>query len=171
MGVTVTQTPTGAVLTAVVDGSAALVVPGEQPAVRTDNLWTTTCIELFLNPVGSDGYVEFNFSPSCQWAAYWFDRYRSGVHNLTMAVPPGIRRCAVEPSRFTLEVTLDFSTLVDEPTSIGPMNLGPMKMGLSAVIEERDGTKSYWALAHAPGAPDFHNRDCFIAALSAPALP
>ncbi len=41
-------------------------------------------------------------------------------------------------------------------------------LGLSAVIQEVDGTKSYWALAHAPGPPDFHNPDCFIATLPAP---
>ncbi|MEO7634103.1 MAG: hypothetical protein ABIS38_00470 [Sphingomicrobium sp.] len=34
-------------------------------------------------------------------------------------------------------------------------------IGLSAVIEEQDGAKSYWALAHGPGPPDFHNRACF----------
>ncbi len=38
---------------------------------------------------------------------------------------------------------------------------GASHLALSAVIEERDGTKSYWALAHAPGAPDFHHADCF----------
>ena len=35
------------------------------------------------------------------------------------------------------------------------------RIGVSAVIEEVDGTKSYWALAHAPGPPDFHNPACF----------
>jgi hypothetical protein len=41
-------------------------------------------------------------------------------------------------------------------------------LALTAVIEETDGTKSFWALAHAPGPPDFHNPDCFIATLPAP---
>ena len=38
-------------------------------------------------------------------------------------------------------------------------------LGLSAVIEEHGGAKSYWALAHPPGAPDFHHPDCFAAQL------
>ena len=38
-------------------------------------------------------------------------------------------------------------------------------IGLSAVLEQQDGTKSYWALAHPPGAPDFHHPDCFVARL------
>ena len=34
-------------------------------------------------------------------------------------------------------------------------------VGFSAILEEEDGTISYWALAHAPGRPDFHHPDCF----------
>lgn len=41
-------------------------------------------------------------------------------------------------------------------------------LGISAVIEETDGTKSYWALAHAEGKPDFHHGACFAATLPAP---
>jgi hypothetical protein len=29
------------------------------------------------------------------------------------------------------------------------------------VIEEVDGGLSYWALAHPPGKPDFHDPNCF----------
>ena len=41
----------------------------------------------------------------------------------------------------------------------------PLAIALAAVIEEVGGHKSYWALAHPDGPPDFHNRDCFIAHL------
>jgi hypothetical protein len=37
------------------------------------------------------------------------------------------------------------------------------RLNLSAVIEEKSGAKSYWALDHAPeAAPDFHHPDCFV---------
>jgi hypothetical protein len=41
------------------------------------------------------------------------------------------------------------------------------RLGLAAILEEQDGTKSYWALAH-PDAekPDFHHPDCFAAQLA-----
>ena len=39
------------------------------------------------------------------------------------------------------------------------------ELGLSAVLEEKDGTKSYWALAHPAEKPDFHAPDCFVAKL------
>jgi hypothetical protein len=34
-------------------------------------------------------------------------------------------------------------------------------IGLSAVVEATDGSLSYWALAHAPGRPDFHHAHSF----------
>ncbi len=43
------------------------------------------------------------------------------------------------------------------------------QIGLSAVIEEKAGAMSYWALNHPPGKPDFHHKDCFALTLPAPA--
>ena len=40
------------------------------------------------------------------------------------------------------------------------------QLGLSAVLEEVDGTKSYWALTHPGDKPDFHHPDCFAAKLA-----
>jgi hypothetical protein len=44
-------------------------------------------------------------------------------------------------------------------------------VGLSAVIEETNGRKSYWALCHPPGKPDFHHPDCFALELPPPSAP
>jgi hypothetical protein len=49
---------------------------------------------------------------------------------------------------------------LDHLTSLPP--LVGWRLGLSAVIEETSGHKSYWALAHPPGRPDFHHSDCFV---------
>jgi hypothetical protein len=38
---------------------------------------------------------------------------------------------------------------------------GPL--GLSVIVEDIDGNRSFWALAHPPGAPDFHHAACFTA--------
>lgn len=43
------------------------------------------------------------------------------------------------------------------------------RLGLSAVVEENDGTKSYWALAHPGRRPDFHHAESFVLELSEPA--
>ena len=121
------------------------------PPERTDGLWQHTCFEAFI---GGDAYSEFNFSPSSQWAAYNFDGYRAEMRQREMARAPEIG-CDAGETHFALEVYFDIAALVG-------------KVGLSAVIEEADGTKSYWALAHTPGAPDFHHPTCFAASLPAP---
>ncbi|MEH6662078.1 MAG: hypothetical protein V7679_10555, partial [Parasphingorhabdus sp.] len=56
----------------------------------TDDLWQYSCFELFLGEPGGERYCEFNFSPSGNWAAYSFDRYRDGMSQLQIARPPEI---------------------------------------------------------------------------------
>jgi hypothetical protein len=44
----------------------------------------------------------------------------------------------------------------------------PLAVALSAVVEERDGTLSYWARRHPPGRPDFHHAEAFADRLEPP---
>lgn len=129
----------------------ALNLPGPLEPVRAEGLWQTTCFEAFIGDVR---YSEFNFSPSHQWAAYDFTGYRKGMAPRSLSRDPQIGLDAGD-EYFALEATIDLDDLVG-------------KLGLSAVIEEVDGTKSYWALAHPSGAPDFHHPACFAASLPAP---
>jgi len=144
-------------LTFTVEGLEHVALPDRATSSRTDGLWKTTCCEMFLAPVGSDAYFEFNYSPSTQWAAYRFESYRAGNRDLPLSVAPHVDR---ESACLAAVV----QTLSDLPP-------GPFQMSLTAVIEETDGTKSYWALAHAPGPPDFHNRATFIATPPVPSHP
>lgn len=127
--------------------------PDRQLPVRADELWRTTCFELFLRFDDHERYVEFNFSPSTRWAAYAFEGYREGMTDLPLAVPPRIERL---PDG--VQVALDLAGLPH----------GEPAMALTAVIEEESGTRSFWSLAHPPGAPDFHHPACFAARLPPP---
>ncbi len=44
----------------------------------------------------------------------------------------------------------------------------PWMLGVSAVVETKEGSLSYWALAHPPGKPDFHHPDSFALTLPPP---
>jgi len=124
-----------------------LLIPAATAPERTDELWKQTCFEAFAREAGAPGYDEFNFAPSTQWAVYRFDGYRSG-----MAKPEGMAprvEGGVEGDAYVLHAAFDLP------------GQGPWHIGLSGVIEEADGTTSYWALAHAPGKPDFHHDDAF----------
>jgi hypothetical protein len=139
-----------------------LSVPGPcADCVRADGLWKHTCFEAFIRADGMPGYNEFNYSPSGRWAAYGFDRYREGMRNLES--PTGIPIVGVG-YRGSNDESHGWEFVVDIFGGDTDWSLG-----LSAVIEAKDGTKSYWALAHPPGKPDFHNADCFTARLAAPA--
>jgi hypothetical protein len=116
-----------------------------------DELWQHTCFELFARSDGSDAYFELNCSPSAEWAIYAFDGYRTGMRRVDGALA---RRIAVRRREDALEldVTIAASTVGMKP---------PMRAGVAAVIEETDGTYSYWALAHPADKPDFHHPDAF----------
>ena len=142
------------VLTFSIDGQDHVALPDRVMSGRADELWKTTCFEMFLSLADQASYFEFNYATSTQWAAYQFDAYRSGMRDLPLTRAPYIDRWD-DKSGYVVQVD---QALDDLPPA-------PLAMGLSAVIEEVDGTKSYWALAHAPGPPDFHNRATFTATL------
>lgn len=132
---------------------AGLLIPEPAAApARTDGLWQHTCFEVFVG--AADGYYEFNFSPSSAWAAYRFSGYREGMEPARIASP------AIE-WRTNPETAELHATLLLPTDAVGPI-------GLSAVIEEKDGGKSYWALAHPATKPDFHHPDGLVLQLPAP---
>lgn len=132
-----------------------LPTPAEQPDAEV--LWRDTCFEMFARTAGSPWYDELNLSPSGKWIQFSFLAYREGREVLRTVVPDIVT--SRRHDRFEL-------------TAYGALpEHGPWRLGLSAVIEEIDGTKSYWALAHAPGKPDFHHPDCFALELPAASAP
>lgn len=128
------------------------VIPVSEEPHRADELWKTTCFEAFLRPLGEDGYREWNFAPSGDWAAYEFTGYRDGMSPAEIGAEPYIRM----EDNFTWWA-LGATIAVPADTN--------WQLGLSAILEEKDGTKSYWALAHAGEKPDFHDPGCFAAHL------
>lgn len=137
----------------------ALDLPPSTGPDRKDELWRRTCFELFLQAAGEVDYREFNFAPSRQWAAYLFDDYRLGMHQLELPAPPRIET-VLTPQTLTQTVTLSFAGAFKDESSL--------LAGLSAVIRKKDGSVSYWALAHPAANPDFHARGSFTFALPQP---
>lgn len=130
------------------------IPPARTPRIGRE-LWTHTCCECFLALKGRAEYCEFNFSPSGEWAAYAFAKYRDGAPLMDEALNP---RIAVLQSADRLQ--LDATILLER---LSPMHArGVLALALCAVIEERDGTISYWALTHPISRPDFHSREAFV---------
>jgi hypothetical protein len=123
-------------------------------SLRTDELWQHTCFEAFVRASPNAAYYEFNFAPSTQWAAYRFGAYRDKMCKTSEVTAPSIDvRSSGE--LYELQASLALAGVSDLPSD------AVWYLGLSAVIEETSGRKSYWALAHPPGKVDFHHADCF----------
>jgi len=141
----------------VVHGAIAdLRIPDPASGGRADELWQHTCCEAFI--CEEDGaYYEFNWSPTTQWAAYRFAGYRAGMVNAEVGAPVITQSRAA--GHFELQATIDC-----EPLALAGLR---WRVGGTAVIEEMNGRKSYWALAHPAAQPDFHHPDGFIVELEA----
>ncbi|MEL6862619.1 MAG: hypothetical protein AAGL11_12340, partial [Pseudomonadota bacterium] len=61
---------------------ARLRVPSDDLGQRRDELWKQTCFELFVRAPNSEGYLEYNFSPGGDWAAYSFQTYREDMQKI-----------------------------------------------------------------------------------------
>jgi hypothetical protein len=134
-------------------GLAGLALPSVGLPEFTDELWKHTCCEAFVRPAGGEPYVEFNLSPSKQWAAYGFSRYREGMTPLAGAPRPmiGVRRG---------ERVIEVLALVDL-AGFPMLGEADWDVGLSVVAEDEDGGVAYWALAHPGERPDFHHPASF----------
>jgi hypothetical protein len=131
-----------------------LRMPRRTASARTDELWQHTCFEAFVRAPPGTAYYEFNFAPSMQWAAYRFGAYRDKMCEASVVSEP---RVVVRSSGelYELQASLALARISGLPSD------AIWRLGLSAVIEETSGLKSFWALAHPPGKADFHHADCF----------
>ena len=105
------------------------VIPPIAEPWRADELWRTTCFEAFVAPAGKDTYREWNFAPRGNWAAYDFTAYREGMTKAEVRSPPYVR------------MEDNFTWWTVGATIAVPANES-WKLGLSAVVEEKNGTKS-----------------------------
>lgn len=115
---------------------------------RADELWKTTCFELFVGHPGESGYWEFNFSPAREsWNCYAFDDYRNPQ-------PPRLS----EDFQLSMVVATE-DCLKCELNAMIP--LSNIEASLTSIIRTKQGV-NYFAAHHAGSKADFHLRDSFI---------
>lgn len=124
-----------------------LRIPAPRPPARADGLWRHTCFEVFVAGDAAPAYEEFNFAPSGEWAAYAFAGYRRG--GAPLECPPPAICCRRSQGELSLQAEL---AVLPE---------GPLRLGLSAVVEDGESRLTYWALRHPSAKPDFHDPAAF----------
>lgn len=149
---TLTAIPGGCHAVFVASGDIArIAVPAQTEPERRDDLWRTTCFEIFWSHDGNS-YREFNLSPSSRWACYDFDSFRAGMRNA--------------PAEVSITITQSGTELRLEAVIQSELPL-PATVALNAIIEDADGVNRFWALAFPTGAPEFHSPVCRALALEA----
>lgn len=149
---------------AVPAGRLALPSRSAVPAAR-DFLWKRTCGELFVGVRGEPGYIEFNFSPSGDWASYQFDGYRENSRDRPWRGPqPEVRVVPGEgATRLVAAVPHEaFRCLLRDEV------MPPLEAAFTLVLEDRVGALSFWSLAHPRAEPEFHDRAGFVADFTVP---
>ena len=111
-----------------------------------DNLWKTTCFEIFWQPEGKRSYREFNLSPSHKWATYDFDDFRKNGRD----APVDAIAISCAHSHEDLMLTAEIAAELPLPAMVA----------LNAIVEDRRGAMQYWALAFRDGPPEFHSVEC-----------
>lgn len=114
-----------------------------QVAERRNELWKTTCFEAFFKDPHSSKYWELNMSPKGDWNIYAFTDYREPQ-------PP--------QADYTAKLTrFNFGLGKLTAQLILPQINSNFLISLNCIIEELNGSKAYWALAHQTDKPDFHH--------------
>ncbi len=138
--------------------------PATQPS-RQNGLWQTTCFECFLAVKGTTQYWEINLSPAGHWNVYRFSAYRQGMQpelawsSLPVCVQRNVQSAAPKPDRQPETETLQLDLELNLTAIVSPEQ--SLEIGISAVVQQQDGTITYWALNHPGPEADFHQRDSF----------
>ena len=128
-------------------------LPSGHP-MRNDELWKTTCFEFFLAIKGRPQYWEFNMSSSGDWNVYRMEAYRRiGFREETSIrrIPLEIKKNATD---FVLDVAVDLNPIIQREQNL--------EIGVTAVIQTKDGNQTFWALTHPAPQADFHLRESFV---------
>ena len=143
--------------------NAILWPPAAGQPQRRDGLWEHTCLEWFLAHPHGEAYWEFNLCPNGDWNVYALDGYRRGLrpdpHYSALPLEcSGSGSDNGRISHFRVTAALPAALLPATLVSAQPTEL---ELAVTAVLEQRGGAISYWALHHGGAQADFHRRDDF----------
>ncbi|MEB3156636.1 MAG: DOMON-like domain-containing protein [Cyanobacteriota bacterium] len=136
--------------------SVLLPAPSPDGPTRRDGLWEHTCFELFLAAEGMDPYWEVNLAPSGDWNLYRLSGYREGLR-------PELEREALPVAVARGDGWFDLAVDLSLPRELAlACRRQPLRLGVTAVLEQPTGSLSYWALSHGGPVADFHRREDFL---------
>jgi hypothetical protein len=132
-----------------------VAAPRAQPS-RKDELWRTTCFELFVKLPERAEYWEYNLSPSRDWNVYRFTSYRSALQQEPQIADINVATETAQTHLTSVRAALPLPAALREQKLV---------IGVSSVIEDARGNVHYFALRHDGAKPDFHDPAGFVLSL------
>lgn len=127
---------------------------GTPKHARVIKLWEKSCFELFIKNA-HDSYMEFNFSPDFEWNAFYFAKKGDALAEYAR----------MDKVDFDILLSLDvFHLIVKIDKKKFPLDFfqGPLKVGITSVIKNKQSELSYWALSHCDTRPNFHDFRSYV---------
>ena len=119
-----------------------LVWPEFNALERKDELWKSTCLELFLSSPNDPSYLEINLSPCGAWNSYSFSSYREGMKR--------------EPDAELVEFEVGSPGVITASFIITRL-ADPVLFGPATILADKNGSLRYFSTKHGE-TPDFHDR-------------
>ena len=132
--------------------------PGEKKSLifKDENLWKTTCFEIFFKNSNSADYYEFNFNSKAEWNLYYFSSYRERVSTFRNELIV-MSQNQTDSGKRQLLFRFNIGKLVN-------LKL-PCQINLAAILKINSEI-SYWSQKHNNVKPDFHDANNFILVLN-----
>lgn len=116
-----------------------------------ENLWQTTCFEIFFGNTNSPDYYELNFNSQGDWNLFYFTDYRQRKNESFDSVD-----LKIELEKLNSGYQLRFQFEIKQ---LAKLKL-PCKVNLAAVVKTNSEI-SYWSQKHSSQKPDFHDAENF----------
>ena len=138
-----------------------ILLPKPAASTRQDDLWKATCFEFFFALPNLPEYWEANMSPSGAWNVYHMAAYRrisfreeTNIQQLPFDFQKLDAKGPINIYLYLLEASMNLSPVLQASQKI--------QLGITAIIQTKDGTETYWALTHPGTQADFHLRASFM---------
>ena len=117
---------------------------------RANELWKSTCFELFIAPKEKLNYWELNISPSTKWNLYTFDNYKELMREEKNISIPNIEITQREDGYIlSCEVYFDIEEFSPKDNNFN----------LAVILLDKKEVRHFYSINRKDGVVNFHDRD------------
>ena len=127
--------------------SEALMRLKSSSPIRANNLWKSTCFELFIAPKENLNYWELNISSSTKWNFYAFDSYKENMREERDISIPNIEIVQKENLYF---ISCEFNLREIIPKQ--------SNFNLAVILLDRNCVRHFYSINRKGGVVDFHDK-------------